>query len=183
MSEQIGCARSRFLNRITNDGLIDCHSSQAIRFKRAEQVENSYFCSLGLLALIYATAKSLSLVLYFTWVYASFHPSHSDNAGNVILLRKHIDEWLLPYLLVSGCGALWCANYNYNTCSSWFRDLLARIHFRTYMELIGSMTIPLHFAPSYPCSSFMDSSRLEINTKDACRKCTPHKLTVWWRLA
>ena len=30
-------------------------------------------------------------VLYFTWVYASFHPNHSDNVANVILLRKRLD--------------------------------------------------------------------------------------------
>ncbi len=39
----------------------------------------------------FATAKSLILVLYFTWVYASFHPSQSDNAANVILLRRPLD--------------------------------------------------------------------------------------------
>ena len=36
-------------------------------------------------------SKTGILVLYFTWVYASFHPSHSDNAANVILLRKRLD--------------------------------------------------------------------------------------------
>ncbi len=60
---------SRFLLGKTNDGLIDCHSSQAIRCKPAKQVE------------------------YFTWVYASFHPTHSDNAANVILLKKSIDAY------------------------------------------------------------------------------------------
>ena len=42
----------RFLIGNTNDGLIDCYSSQAIRCKQAKQVENSYFgscCSHGVL--------------------------------------------------------------------------------------------------------------------------------------
>ncbi len=29
--------------------------------------------------------------MYFTWINASFHPSHYDNAANVILLRKRLD--------------------------------------------------------------------------------------------
>ncbi len=66
----------------------------------------------------YATAKSLILVLYFTWVYASFHPSHSDSAANVILLRKRLDArilgsstlwyrtiWMVPSQLVCSCIA------------------------------------------------------------------------------
>ncbi len=38
-----------------------------------------------------ASKTRRKIVLYFTGLYASFHPSHSDNAANVILLRKRLD--------------------------------------------------------------------------------------------
>ncbi len=69
---------SCFLLGNTNDGLIDCYSLQAVRCKRAKQVENS-------------------LVLHMALCF--IHPIHSDNAANVIwLVKKRLDT-----ICDSGC--------------------------------------------------------------------------------
>ncbi len=63
-----------FLLGNTNDGLLDCHSLEAIRCKHAKQLENiSHSC------LVLHTALCL------------IHPAHSDNAANEIWLRKRLD--------------------------------------------------------------------------------------------
>ncbi len=66
--------------------------SLAIRFKQAKHVENSYFGSLDLLALMnLCNSKISNSCLIHHMDYASFRHSHSDNAANVILLRKCFD--------------------------------------------------------------------------------------------
>ena len=64
-------AWSRFLLSNTNDGLIDCHSLQAIRYKQV-------------------TVVTVTIVLSFILPYASFI-THSDNAADVIWLKKRLD--------------------------------------------------------------------------------------------
>ncbi len=87
-------ASKRFLKRITNDGLIDCYSSQAIRCKRA-------------------TTKSPILVLYFT----SIHPPSSsqfwpcrqcDLTKNMTWNVSYIlncEMWNIPF--AAGDGPAW----------------------------------------------------------------------------